>query len=121
RFVEVAPESTDAGALGRTYTAQSNETPQAIAKRFDALARARWAAELKEANPERDWTARIYAGDVLAVPEAWPQPFWSAAKERGFLETSGPTGTRAADPADPFLELRAPGRRQGTFAGGQVS
>jgi hypothetical protein len=107
RFVEVAPASTDAGALGRTYTAQGNETPQAIAKRFDALARARWAAELKEVNPERDWTARIYAGDVLAVPEAWPQPFWGAAKERGFLDTSGPTDAPALAAADPFRELRA--------------
>lgn len=107
RFVEVAPASPDAGALGRTYTAQGNETPQAIAKRFDALARARWAAELKDVNPERDWTGRIYAGDVLAIPDAWPQPFWGAAKERGFLEASGPTGAPALAAADPFHELRA--------------
>ena len=91
RFVEVAPESQDAGALGRTHTAQGNETPQAIAKRYDAFSRERWAAELKAANPHRDWTARIYEGDLITIPEAWPQPFWGAAKERGFLEASGPS------------------------------
>ena len=120
RFVEVAPASTDAGAVSRTYTAQGDETPQAIAKRYDAHARERWAAELKAANPQRDWTARVYAGDVIAIPDTWPQPFWGAAKERGFLEASGPTDALAEHTADPFLELRAQGMRQGTFAGGSA-
>ena len=105
RFVEVVPESQDAGAISRTYTAQGEETPQTIAKRYDALARERWATELKAANPQRDWTTRIYAGDTIAIPDDWPQPFWGAAKERGFLDASGPTGTLAGDTADPFVDL----------------
>jgi hypothetical protein len=44
---------------------------------------------------------------MIAVPDAWPQPFWGVAKERGFLETSGPTGAPALAAADPFRELRA--------------
>jgi hypothetical protein len=103
----LALESRDTGALGRTYAAEGGETPQAIAKRYDALARERWATELRAANPQRDWTARIYAGDVIAVPEGWPQPFWGAAKERGLLEASGPMGAPAPATADPFRDLRA--------------
>ena len=48
---------------------------------------------------------RIHAGDVIAIPDAWPAPFWGAAKERGFLEASGPMGELAVDTADRFLEL----------------
>lgn len=107
RFIEIVPESQDAGALSRTYSAEGSETPQAIARRYDALSRERWATELKAANPQRDWTARIYAGDTIAIPDTWPQPFWGAAKERGFLDASGPTGELADDAADPFLELGA--------------
>jgi hypothetical protein len=120
RFIEVAPESTDAGALGRTYAAEGGETPQTIAKRYDALARERWAAELKAANPQRDWTARIYAGDAVAIPDAWPQPFWGTAKERGSLDASGPIDTLPVATADPFFDLRAPRARQGTFVGGKA-
>lgn len=97
----------ETGAVTRTYTAEEGESPQGVAKRYDALSRRRWAAELKAANPERDWTARLYAGDVLTIPDAWPAPFWGAAKERGFLDASGPTGELAVDTADPFLDLRA--------------
>jgi hypothetical protein len=104
-FVEIVPEDQDAGAVGRAYTAQGEETPQGIARRYDALTRERWANELRAANPERDWTARIYAGDTIAIPEVWPQPFWGAAKERGYLDASGPTGTLAAGSTDPFVEL----------------
>jgi hypothetical protein len=121
RFVEVVPESQDAGAITRTYTAQGDETPQAIAKRYDALSRERWAGELKAANPQRDWTARVYAGDLIAIPEAWPQPFWGAAKERGFLDTSGPTGKLAVETADPFLELGAQQARQRIFGAASPS
>jgi hypothetical protein len=120
KFVEVVPESQDAGAVARTYTAQGDETPQAIAKRYDAFSRERWAGELKEANPQRDWTARVYAGDRIAIPEAWPQPFWSAATERGFLDTSGPTGELAAETADPFVELGAQRARQRIFGKGSL-
>jgi hypothetical protein len=120
-FVEIVPENQDAGAVGRTYTAQGDETPQGIARRYDALARERWAAELKAANPERDWTARIYAGDTIAIPDVWPQPFWGTAKERGYLDASGPTGALAADTADPFSDLSAGRARQQTFGGGRSS
>ena len=58
-------------------------------------------------QPREGLTARIYVGDLIAIPEAWPQPFWGAAKERGFLDASGPTGALAVDTADPFFELRA--------------
>jgi hypothetical protein len=121
RFFEVVPESQDAGAVARTYTAQGDETPQAIAKRYDAFSRERWAGELKVANPQRDWTARVYAGDRIAIPEAWPQPFWSAAKEGGVLDTSGPTGELAVATADPFVELGAPRARQKIFGAGSSS
>jgi hypothetical protein len=120
-FVEIVPENQDAGAIGRTYTAQNEETPQAIARRYDALARERWATELKAANPERDWTARIYAGDTIAIPEVWAQPFWGAAKERGYLDASGPTGTLAVGNADPFRDLSPDQTRQRFFRAGRSS
>ena len=115
------PSTEEAGALTRTYSAEGSETPQAIAKRYDALSRERWAAELQAANPQRDWSARVYAGDVIAIPDAWPQPFWGAAKERGFLDASGPAGTLAAAIADPFIDLSAERARQGRFGTGRSS
>jgi hypothetical protein len=62
----------ETGAVARTYTAVGGETPQAIASRYGALGRSRWAAELRAANPARNWTARIYSGDCISIPEAWP-------------------------------------------------
>jgi hypothetical protein len=115
------PNTEESGALTRTYSAEGSETPQAIAKRYDALSRERWAAELQAANPQRDWSARVNAGDVIAIPDAWPQPFWGAAKERGFLDASGPAGTLAAAIADPFIDLSAERARQGRFGTGRSS
>jgi hypothetical protein len=111
----------DTGAVGRTYTAQGEETPQGIAKRYDALSRERWAAELKTANPERDWTARIYAGDTIVIPAVWPQPFWGAAKERGYLDTSGRAAEVPVGMSDPFVELNLGRARRGTFGAGRTS
>jgi hypothetical protein len=95
----LARADRDAGAVPRTYQAEGGETPQTIAKRFDALSRPRWAAELKAANPNRDWTSRIYAADVITIPDAWPSPFWGSARDRGYLDASGPPseGGAAAD------------------------
>jgi hypothetical protein len=107
RFDLGRPADGETGSVTRTYTADGGEIPRVIAKRYDALSRERWAAELKAANPERNWTARIYAGDVIAIPDAWPAPFWGAANERGILEASDPTDELAVDAGDPFLDLRA--------------
>ncbi len=103
RFIEVAPESQDAGALGRTHTAQGNETPQAIAKRYDALSRERWAAELKAANPHRDWTARIYEGDVIAILKRGHSPSGAPPRSEDSWRPAGrarrtPVRSRAATP-----------------------
>ena len=96
------PLEEDAGAVSRAYSAEAGDTPKTIAKRYDALSRPHWVGELAAANPDRDWTARIYSGDVFTIPDAWPQPFWGAAKDRGYLDASG----LAEDAGDPFLELR---------------
>ena len=69
---DTAGEAGDAGGLSRTYQAEGGETPQAIATRYGALGRSHWAAELRAANPARDWRARIYSGDRISIPEAWP-------------------------------------------------
>jgi hypothetical protein len=87
----------ETGALPRTYQAEGGETPQTIAKRYDALSRPHWAAELKAANPNRDWTSRIYAADVITIPDAWPSPFWGSARDRGYLDASGPPSDAGAD------------------------
>jgi hypothetical protein len=84
-----APET---GAIVRTYTAAGGETPQTIASRYGALLREHWAAELKTANPQRNWMARIYSGEVISIPAEWSR----AAEETGEPETSPGWGRGAA-------------------------
>ena len=71
RPMALCHEGTDTGTVARNYVAEGGETPQVIAKLHQALTRPRWAGELQAANPQRDWTARIYAGDVITIPAAW--------------------------------------------------
>ena len=68
----IAHTDRETGAVPRTYQAEGGETPQTIAKRYDALSRPHWAGELKAANPNRDWTSRIYAADIILIPDVWP-------------------------------------------------